>query len=142
MSDNLLGQARARAAARRERQVSIPVRDLDIELLCDVPTDLGAIERLQSAAEKADKGRAKAANFARALVAAQTREIRIGDVLIEIDDEPVNFRDLALQQELSVPDAKAAVVALLGSDADIANVAAALLDSAGFTDPEFEADPI
>jgi hypothetical protein len=140
---SLLEQARARAAARRERQMTITLSELDMELLCDVPTDSVTVERLQDAARRIDKGKAVAAHFARALVANQTREIRIAGELLMVDDQPVCFRDLELQRELGVPDAKSAVVALLGADGDIISVAASLLDEGGFSDSDgVESGPI
>ena len=129
---SLLEQARARAAARRERQVTITIPELDIELLCDVPTDSFAIERMQKAAAKIDKGRGTATHFARALVAAQTREIRISGELVEVDGDPVGFRDPELWPELGVSDAKSAVVELVGADGDILAVASELMTEAGF----------
>jgi len=140
---SLLQQAKARAEARRNRQVSVPLPDIGMELVCDVPTDLTAIERMREAAKRVDKGRAMAGHFSRALVANQTREIRIDGELLTIDGVPVAFRDIELQREIGVADAKSAVVDLIGSDGDISNVVQVLLEEAGFGDPEgMEADPI
>jgi hypothetical protein len=138
---SLLEQARARAAARRERQVTITIPELDIELLCDVPTDSFAIERMQKAAAKIDKGRGTATHFARALVAAQTREIRIGGEVVEINGEPVAFNDPELWPELGVADAKGAVVELIGTDADALTIATELMTEAGFVDRDGDEDP-
>lgn len=138
----LLDKARERAAARRTRQVSVPLPDIGMELVCDVPTDLGAIERMREAAQKVDKGKAPASNFSRALVANQTREIRIDGEVLTIDGDKVVFRDLELQRALGVADAKSAVVDLIGSDGDISNVVQVLLEEAGFGDEGIEADPI
>ena len=96
---SLLEQARARAAARRERQVTITLPELELDLVCDVPTDMAVVERMQSEAKKFDKGQARATHFARALVAAQTREIRISGELVEVDGEVVGFRDPELWPE-------------------------------------------
>ena len=129
----LLEQARARATARRERQTEIDLPELLVTLVCDVPTDMAAVERLQAEAKTFDKGKAKATHFARALVASQTREIRVTGEVLRVDGEPVCFRDPELQQELGVPDAKSAVVALLGGDGDIINVAMQLMEEAGLS---------
>lgn len=111
-----------------------------IVLLCDVPTDLPAYERKLAAAKK---GKAPIANLQRAVVAEQVREIRYGDVVVEVDGEPVCFRDPALWRDLGVPDAKSAVVALLGSDGDIADVFNTLMEAGGLAgENELEAvDP-
>ena len=85
---SLLEQARARAAARRERQITVSLPELGIDLVCDVPTDMAVVERMQNEAKKFDKGRAQATHFARALVAAQTREIHIDGQVAEVDGEP------------------------------------------------------
>ncbi len=138
----LIQQVKARAAARRTRQVSVPLPELGMELVCDVPTDMAAIERLREAAKKVDKGKAPAANFSRALLANQTGEIRIDGEVLTIDGAPVSFRDLDLQRELGVPDAKSAVVDLIGSDGDISRIVGVLLEEAGFADDDIEADPI
>jgi hypothetical protein len=130
---SLLEQARARAAARRERQVTISLPELDIDLVCDVPTDALANERLQKAAQKIDKGRGWTTHYARALIANQTREIRIGGELVEVDGAPVAFRDPELWAELDVTDAKSAVVELIGTDADTLTIATELMAEAGFT---------
>lgn len=129
----LLEQARARAAARRERQTEIDLPELLITLVCDVPTDLTAVERLQAEAKTFDKGKARNTHFARALVAAQTREIRVAGEVLKVDGEPMAFRDPELQRDLGVPDAKAAVVELLGGDGDIINVAMQLMEEAGLS---------
>ncbi len=130
---SLLEQARARAAARRERQVTITLPELELDLVCDVPTDSFAIERLQKAAARVDKGRGTATHFARALIASQTREIRIGGETVMVDGEVVGFNDPELWPELQVSDAKSAVVALVGTDADVLTVATELMTEAGFT---------
>lgn len=140
---SLLEQARARAAARRERQVTITLADLDLDLVCDVPTDSFAIERLQKAAAKIDKGRGTATHFARALIANQCREIRIGGETVTVDGETVGFNDPELWAELDVQDAKSAVVALVGTDADALVVATELMTEAGFAGrDEDDEDPI
>lgn len=140
---SLLEQARERAAARRARRVSIDLPDLEMELICDVPTDGTEVARMQDAAKRADKGRASGVHFARALVANQVQEIRIGGLPLEVDGQPVCFRDLELQRELKVPDAKSAVVALIGSDGDIANVMLTLMEAGNLsTENTLEADPI
>ena len=131
---SLLERARERAAARRKRQLTITLDGLGIELMCDVPTDLGQVEKMQAAAKSIDKGKALGANFSRALVANQTREIRIDGELLMVDGEPVVFRDPELQRELGVPDAKSAVVELIGADGDILEVATELMVEAGFAD--------
>ena len=51
-----------------------------------------------------------------------------------VDGEPVVFRDPELQRELGVPDAKSAVVELIGADGDILEVATELMVEAGFAD--------
>ena len=127
---SLLEQARARAAARRSRQVTIGLDELAIELLCDVPTDLAAVEKMQAAARGIDK-KAPAAHFARALVAAQTVEIRIAGETVTIDGQPVAFRDPELQRDFGA-DAKGCVQELLGADGDILTVANRLMTEAGF----------
>lgn len=137
---SLLEQARARAAARRERQVTVTLPELELDLICDVPTDMAVVERMQSEAKKFDKGQARATHFARALVAAQTREIRIGGEPLQVDGEEVAFRDPELWPEIGVHDAKSAVVELLGADGDILSVAAELMTEAGFGADD--ADPI
>lgn len=140
---SLLEQARARAAARRERQVTITLPELDLDLVCDVPTDSFAIERLQKAAAKIDKGRGTATHFARALIANQCREIRIGGEVVTVDGEAVGFNDPELWAELDVADAKSAVVALVGTDADALTVATELMTEAGFAGrDEDDEDPI
>lgn len=137
---SLLEQARARAAARRERQVAVSLPELGIDLVCDVPTDMAAVERMQNEAKKFDKGRAQATHFARALVAAQTREVRIDGQVVEVDGDPVAFRDPEMWPELGVADAKSAVVELIGADGDILSIASELMNEAGFgTDGD---DPI
>lgn len=138
---SLLEQARARAAARRERQVTIALPELELALVCDVPTDSFAIERMQKAAAKIDKGRGTATHFARALVAAQTREIRIGGAVVEVNGEPVAFNDPELWPELGVADAKGAVVELIGTDADALAIATELMTEAGFVDRDGDEDP-
>lgn len=138
---SLLEQARARAAARRERQVTITLPELELDLVCDVPTDSFAIERLQKAAARVDKGRGTATHFARALVAAQTREIRIGGEVVEVNGEPVAFNDPELWPELGVADAKGAVVELIGTDADALTIATELMTEAGFVDRDGDEDP-
>ena len=130
---SLLEQARARAAARRERQVTISLPELDLDLVCDVPTDSFAVERLQKAAAKIDKGRGTATHFARALIANQCREIRIGGEVVEVDGAPAAFNEPGLWAELGVADAKAAVVELVGTDADALTIATELMTEAGFT---------
>lgn len=140
---SILDEARERAAARRRRQVSIEIPDLEMELICDVPTDGLAVARMQAAARKMDRGQAEGVHFARALVANQVQEIRIGGVTLEVDGAPVNFRDLELQRELQASDGKSAVVALIGADGDIIDVMATLMEAAGLsTDNALEADPI
>lgn len=130
---SLLEQARARAAARRERQVTITIPELGLDLVCDVPTDMAVVERMQNEAKKFDKGQARATHFARALVASQTREIRIDGELLTVDGEPVAFRDPELWPELpGASDAKSAVVELVGADGDILAVASELMTEAGF----------
>lgn len=129
----LLEQARARAAARRERQVTITIPELDLDLVCDVPTDALSNERLQAAAKKIDKGRGWTTHYARALVAAQTREIRIGGQPVEVGGEPVAFTDPELWPEVGATDAKSAVMALIGTDADVLTIATELMTEAGFT---------
>lgn len=139
---SLLEQARARAAARRERQVTISLPELDLELVCDVPTDSFAVERLQRAASKVDKGRGTATHFARALIANQTREIRIGGKVVEVDGVPAGFNEPGLWAEVGVADAKSAVVELVGTDADALVIATELMTEAGFTGRDDEdADP-
>lgn len=138
---SLLEQARARAAARRERQVTITLPELDLDLVCDVPTDSFAVERLQKAAQKIDKGRGTATHFARALVASQTREIRIAGEVVTVDGEPVGFNDPELWPELDVADAKGAVMALVGTDADVLTIATELMTEAGFTGRDDDDDP-
>lgn len=138
---SLLEQARARAAARRERQVTITLPELDLDLVCDVPTDSFAVERLQKAAQKIDKGRGTATHFARALVASQTREIRIGGEVVTVDGEAVGFNDPELWPELDVADAKGAVMALVGTDADVLTIATELMTEAGFTGRDDDEDP-
>ena len=138
---SLLEQARARAAARRERQVTITLPELELDLVCDVPTDSFAIERMQKAAAKIDKGRGTATHFARAMVAAQTREIRIGGAVVEVNGEPVAFNDPELWPELGVADAKGAVVELIGTDADALAIATELMTEAGFVDRDGDEDP-
>lgn len=128
----LLEQARARAAARRERQTTIIIPELDIELLCDVPTDSFAVEEMQKAATKVNKGKGSATHFARALIAAQTRRITIGGQAVEVDGEPVGFNDPGLWAELGAADAKGAVVELLGTDADAITIGTELMREAGF----------
>jgi hypothetical protein len=59
-------------------------------------------------------------------------EIRIGGEVVTVDGEPVVFSDPELWPELDVADAKGAVVALLGLDADILKVAGELMTEAGF----------
>ena len=130
---SLLEQARARAAARRARQVTIDLDELALELLCDVPTDMAAVERLQDGAKKAERGKAVGTHFARALVAAQTAEIRIAGQVVEVDGVPVSFRDPELQRELHAADAKQAVVELIGADGDVLAVAMRLMEEAGFS---------
>ena len=130
--DSLLEQARKRAAARRERQVTISIPDLAMDLRCDVPTDMAVVERMQNEAKSFDRGKAQATHFARALVAAQTREIRIGGEPVRIGGDVVAFRDPELQAELAVPDAKSAVTELIGADGDVLSVASQLMDEAGF----------
>ncbi|MCA8978217.1 MAG: hypothetical protein KDC98_26050 [Planctomycetes bacterium] len=139
---SLLEQARARAAARRERQITITLPELDLDLLCDVPTDSFDIERMQKAAAKVNKGRGTATHFARALIAAQVREIRIGGELVEVDGETVAFNDPELWRELNVADAKSAVVELIGTDADALTIATELMTEAGFTGRDDDDDPI
>ena len=98
---------------------------------------------MQDAAKRVDKGRAQGVHFARALVANQVREIRIAGVVLEVDGQPVCFRDLELQRELKVADAKGAVVELIGSDGDISNVMLTLMDAGKLsTENDLEADPI
>ena len=138
---SLLEQARARAAARRERQVTITLPELELDLVCDVPTDSFAIERLQKAAARVDKGRGTATHFARALIASQTREIRIGGETVMVDGEVVGFNDPELWPELGVSDAKSAVVALVGTDADTLTIATELMTEAGFVDRDGDEDP-
>ena len=138
---SLLEQARARAAARRERQVTITLPELELDLVCDVPTDSFAIERLQKAAARVDKGRGTATHFARALIASQTREIRIGGETVMVDGEVVGFNDPELWPELQVSDAKSAVVALVGTDADTLTIATELMTEAGFVDRDGDEDP-
>lgn len=138
---SLLEQARARAAARRERQVTITIPELELDLVCDVPTDSFAIERMQKAAAKIDKGSGTATHFARAMVAAQTREIRIGGAVVEVNGEPVAFNDPELWPELGVADAKGAVVELIGTDADALAIATELMTEAGFVDRDGDEDP-
>lgn len=138
---SLLEQARARAAARRERQVTVTLPELELDLVCDVPTDSFAIERMQKAAAKIDKGRGTATHFARAMVAAQTREIRIGGAVVEVNGEPVAFNDPELWPELGVADAKGAVVELIGTDADALAIATELMTEAGFVDRDGDEDP-
>lgn len=138
---SLLEQARARAAARRERQVTITLPELDLDLVCDVPTDSFAVERLQKAAQKIDKGRGTATHFARALIANQCREIRIGGEVVTVDGEPVGFNDPELWPELDVADAKGAVMALVGTDADVLTIATELMTEAGFTGRDDDEDP-
>lgn len=128
---SLLERARERARERRERQVTIPIHELSMELVCDVPTDMASVERLQNAAKSIDR-KAAATHFARALVANQVREIRIDGETLLIDGEPVAFRDPALQRDLGT-DAKGAVTALIGADGDVLAVASELMDTAGFT---------
>ena len=137
---SLLEQARARAAARRERQVTITIPELEMDLLCNVPTDMASIEKMQSAAKAVDKGRAMATNFARALVAAQTVEIRIDGELVTVDGEPVSFRDPELWPDLGVADPKSAVVELIGADGDVLMIASELMTEAGFA--RDDEDPI
>ena len=137
---SLLEQARARAAARRERQITISLPELGIDLVCDVPTDMAVVERMQKEAKKFDKGRAQATHFARALVAAQTREIHIDGQVAEVDGEPAAFNDPETWRMLNVADAKAAVVELIGADGDILSIASELMNEAGLgTDGD---DPI
>lgn len=138
---SLLEQARARAAARRSRQVTIGLDELAIELLCDVPTDLAAVEKIRADAKRFDKGKAVMTHFSRALVAAQTVEIRIAGELVRVDGEPVSFRDPELWPELQAVDAKSAVTALLGADGDIVYVAGRLMNEAGLSVEDGD-DPI
>lgn len=137
---SLLEQARARAAARRSRQVTISLDELAIELLCDVPTDTTKVETMRADARKFDKGKAVMTHFSRALVAAQTREIRIAGEPVVVDGETVAFRDPELWPQLQVSDAKSAVVELIGADGDIINAAGQLMAEAGLT-AEDDADP-
>ena len=65
---------------------------------------------------------APATHFARALVAAQTREIRIGGEVVEVNGEPVAFNDPSCGRSW-VADAKGAVVELIGTDADALTIA-------------------
>lgn len=139
MSDSLLEQARARAAARRERQITVAVPDLDMTLLCDVPTDAAAVEKLQANAKAFDRGKAVATHFARALVAEQTREIHISGVAVTVNGQPVSFRDPELHAAMGVPDAKSAVVELIGADGYVIDVATELMAEAGLAGGD---DPI
>lgn len=137
---SLLEQARARAAARRERQITVSLPELGIDLVCDVPTDMAVVERMQNEAKKFDKGRAQATHFARALVASQTREIHIDGQVAEVDGDPAAFNDPETWRMLNVADAKSAVVELIGADGDILSIASELMNEAGFgTDGD---DPI
>ena len=140
---SLLEQARARAAARRERQVTITLPELELDLVCDVPTDSFAIERLQKAAARIDKGRGTATHFARALIASQVREILIGGETVTVDGETVGFNDPELWPELGAADAKSAVVELVGTDADQLTVATELMTEGGFVgrDKDDDEDP-
>jgi hypothetical protein len=93
---------------------------------------MAAVEKMQAAAKSVDKGKATATHFARALVAAQTVEIRIDGKVVDVAGEPVSFRDPELWPEVGAADAKGAVVALIGADGDILSIASELMTEAGF----------
>ena len=132
MADSLLDQAKARAAARRARRHTVSLDELAIELVCDVPTNFEDIEKLQAAA-KAINRKAWVAHYARALVAAQTREIRIaGELVADSSGLPLAFNDPELWPRLDVLTAKDAVIALIGSDGDILDVSKELVAEGGF----------
>lgn len=144
---SVLAEIKARGAARRERTETLCNPDDAAErYVFRAPTDGLEVDRLREAAEKANKGKGSAIHFARAVVAQYCQRIeRIGGSgdwePIEIDGEPVAFRDPALQAALEVPSAKDAVVAVIGNDGAISALAGELLERAGYgAEGQFE-DP-
>ena len=71
----------------------------------------------------------------------QGAEIRIGGEVVTVDGEPVGFNDPELWPELDVADAKGAVMALVGTDADVLTIATELMTEAGFTGRDDDEDP-
>lgn len=130
-----------RAAERRTRTVRLTnPEDAAQVFFVRVPADGVEVDRLRTAAEKADKGRAVNVHFSRALLAQFTERIEEGGVPLEIDGDVVTFRDPALWGALEVSSAKDAVVEVIGSDGIITALAAKLLEEAGYGSAEVE-DP-
>lgn len=122
---SILDKAKADAAALAERLVELESPDLDMRLVCAVPSNGLQVEGLMSRAEK--RGVGKNTRFNRALLAAQVREIHKCGVLIEGEDgEPLRFSDPELWRGLGVHDASEAVVAMIGSDIEIGRLAGEL----------------
>jgi hypothetical protein len=139
---SLLEGMKARAAARSRRTIRLSnPEDAGQVFVCRVPTDGMELDRLQSAAEKADKGRGANVHFCRAVVAACVESIEDGGQVLEIGGVAVNFRDPELQDALSVPSAKDAVVALIGTDGVIVGLANKLIEEAGYSDSDAFSDP-
>ena len=141
MSSMLEGM-KARAAARSRRTIRLTnPEDAGQVFVCRVPTDGMELDRLQSAAEKVDKGRGANVHFCRAVVAACVESIEDCGVVLEIGGVAVNFRDPELQAALGVASAKDAVVALVGTDGVVVGMANKLIAEAGYTDQDAFTDP-
>ena len=139
---SILEGMKARAAARAKRTVRVPnPEDAAQVFVCRVPTDGIELDRLQSAAEKVDKGRGANVHFCRAVVAACVESIEDGGQVLEIGGQAVNFRDPELQDALQVASAKDAVVALIGTDGVIVGLANHLIEEAGYTAGDAFSDP-
>lgn len=140
---SMLEGMKARAAARAKRTIRLAnPEDAAQVFVCRIPTDGMELDRLQTAAEKADRGRGTNVHFCRAVVAACVEQIEDAGQVLEIDGTTVNFRDPELQAALQVPSAKDAVVALVGSDGVIVALANRLIEEAGYTDADAFADPM
>lgn len=134
---SVLEAIKARGQARRARtEVLVNPDDAGERYVFDLPTDGEVMDRLVSASER--EKRAKGILLNRAIVAQFCQQIeRVGESgewePLELDGEPVNFRDKRLQVALGVADARAAVSAVIGNDGAVVAMAQELLRRAGYT---------
>lgn len=131
--ESSMDRLKQRIVERQTRHVTFASPDdPSIELVLRVPVDGVEVDRIRSAAERADKGKALNVHFSRALLAGCCESILIDKEPLTVDGEPVTFTSPALHGALGVVTGKDAVFKVLGSDGTITSMANRLMEEAGY----------